>query len=65
MFEAFERLETHLKLKAGGTGLGLYLTKKMATEILHGSVNMKSTEGKGSTFSIYIPKIVQKEGDNK
>ena len=28
LFEAFERLDTHLRVKAGGTGLGLYLTKK-------------------------------------
>ncbi len=64
LFEAFHRLETHLKLKPGGTGLGLYLTKKLATEILSGSVSVKSTEGKGSTFSIRIPKTVQKEGEN-
>ena len=34
VFEAFERLETHLRVKAGGTGLGLYLTRKIAREIL-------------------------------
>jgi PAS domain S-box-containing protein len=65
LFKAFERLETHLQIKAGGTGLGLYLTKKMATELLRGSVGVKSVEGKGSTFSIRIPKILRKEGENK
>lgn len=65
LFEAFERLETNLKLKVGGTGLGLYLTKKLATEILRGSVGVKSIEGKGSTFSIRIPKILRKEGETK
>jgi|GEM_PF-3562491 len=65
LFEAFERLETHLKVKAGGTGLGLYLTKKMATELLHGSVEVKSIEGKGSTFTLRIPKILRIEGETK
>lgn len=65
LFEAFERIDTHLRVKAGGSGLGLYLTKKMATELLHGSVGVESIEGKGSTFSIRIPKMLKKEGEMK
>ncbi|MBF0552009.1 MAG: PAS domain S-box protein, partial [Deltaproteobacteria bacterium] len=57
LFEAFERLDSHLRVKAGGTGLGLYLTKKLATEVLSGSVAVESTEGKGSTFRIRVPKM--------
>ncbi len=38
LFEPFERLETHLRVKAGGTGLGLYLTKKLAIDVLRGDV---------------------------
>ncbi|UCF59426.1 MAG: hypothetical protein JSV15_03170, partial [Candidatus Bathyarchaeota archaeon] len=30
IFQPFERIETQLKAKTGGTGLGLYLTKKIA-----------------------------------
>jgi signal transduction histidine kinase len=56
LFEAFERLETHLKIKAGGTGLGLYLTRKLATDLLHGTTLVESQPGKGSTFGIRIPK---------
>jgi PAS domain S-box-containing protein len=56
LFEPFERLDTHLKIKAGGTGLGLYLTKKLATDILQGSVSVQSTEGQGSTFTLKVPK---------
>lgn len=37
-----------------GTGIGLYITKGIA-ESIGGSVEVKSTEGKGSTFSIFIP----------
>lgn len=56
LFEAFERIETHMRVKAGGTGLGLYLTNKIATELLQGKVGAKSELGKGSTFWIKIPK---------
>jgi PAS domain S-box-containing protein len=59
LFEPFERLETHLQVKAGGTGLGLYLTKKLAIEVLHGDVSVESLEGRGSTFTIRIPKDIR------
>lgn len=56
LFEAFERIETHMRVKAGGTGLGLYLTNKIATELLQGEVGAKSKLGEGSTFWIKIPR---------
>lgn len=55
LFEAFERLDSHLRVKAGGTGLGLYLTKKLVADILHGEVAVQSREGEGSTFSLRVP----------
>lgn len=55
LFEAFERLETHLRVKVGGTGLGLYLTKKIVTDIFHGQITVQSQVGVGSTFTIRIP----------
>lgn len=55
LFEAFERLDSHLRVKAGGTGLGLYLTKKLVTDILHGDVSVQSREGEGSIFSLRVP----------
>ena len=58
LFEAFERLDTHLRVRAGGTGLGLYLTKKITTVLLQGTVTVKSQLGEGSTFIIQIPKQV-------
>jgi signal transduction histidine kinase len=59
LFEAFERLDSHLRVQAGGTGLGLYLTKKITENILSGSVWMKSEKGLGSTFGLTIPKIIK------
>lgn len=58
LFEAFERFESHLKVKAGGTGLGLYLTKKISEELLYGTVFVESTQGEGSTFGLCIPKNI-------
>lgn len=58
LFEAFERIDTHLRVKAGGTGLGLYLTNKIATELLEGEVGADSKSGEGSTFWIKVPKIL-------
>jgi signal transduction histidine kinase len=42
-------------LDTQGTGLGLYLVKRMA-ELHGGSVSVTSTPGKGSRFSVKIPK---------
>lgn len=55
LFEAFERIDSHLRVKAGGTGLGLYLTKKIATELLNGEVGVQSSPGSGSVFWLKIP----------
>jgi signal transduction histidine kinase len=59
LFEAFERLDTHLRVKAGGTGLGLYLTKKIAMGFLGGTIEVESEEGKGSIFILKIPKTIK------
>jgi signal transduction histidine kinase len=58
LFEPFVRLESPLSAQAGGTGLGLYLTKKLVQEVLGGTVAVKSKYGKGSTFT--LPLMVKK-----
>lgn len=54
LFVAFSRLDSHLLINPGGTGLGLYLTNKIAVELLEGSIAVESVEGKGSTFTLSI-----------
>jgi len=55
LFQPFVRLDSELSIKAGGTGLGLYLTKKLATEILGGSIDVESRAGVGSRFTLRLP----------
>jgi len=55
LFKPFTRLETPLRDRTSGTGLGLYLTKKLAKEALKGSVKVSSKYHRGSTFSLKIP----------
>ena len=56
LFQQFERLDYHLKIPVSGTGLGLYLTKKLATEVIGGSVAVESQPGVGSKFYLRFQK---------
>jgi PAS domain S-box-containing protein len=55
LFKPFERIESKLKVKTLGTGLGLYLTRKILTQLLGGAIEVKSTLGEGSTFTVKVP----------
>ncbi len=52
IFNEFEQVNREDKRK--GTGLGLSITKKLVT-IHRGSISVKSTHGKGSTFTVKLP----------
>jgi len=54
IFEKFFRTEDYRTRSTNGTGLGLYIVKKLA-KILDASFIVQSEVGKGSTFSVYIP----------
>ncbi len=55
LFKPFERLDSHLKIKVLGTGLGLYLTHKILTQLLQGSISVQSQPGVGSIFTVTMP----------
>lgn len=55
IFELFQRL--HAKEQYSGTGIGLAITKKII-ESFGGEISIKSKVGKGSTFTIKIPKQI-------
>ena len=54
IFEEFTQLDNPLQTKQKGTGLGLPLTRKLAS-LLGGAVGVRSTPGVGSTFWAEIP----------
>jgi len=56
LFERFYRVDRARSRDMGGTGLGLAIVKHLA--LLHrGEVTVTSELGKGSTFTIHLPKI--------
>jgi PAS domain S-box-containing protein len=61
LFQQFSRLPNKAKSTVPGTGLGLYLTKKLASEVLRAEIGVESTEGKGSTFWLDLPR--EKSGE--
>ncbi len=65
LFEPFERVQTRLQVKAGGTGLGLDLTRKLATEVLKGTVSVESVKEVGSTFRIRVPEVLSIRGGDE
>ena len=54
IFEDFVQLDAPIQKRLRGTGLGLSLSRKLAT-VLGGRVEVESELGKGSTFSVTIP----------
>jgi signal transduction histidine kinase len=54
IFEEFGQVENVQQQHAQGTGLGLPLCRRLAT-LLGGTVEVQSTPGRGSTFSLVLP----------
>jgi len=54
IFEEFRQVDQTSKRKYGGTGLGLAIVQKY-TRAMGGIVNVKSEQGKGSTFTVSLP----------
>jgi signal transduction histidine kinase len=74
LFTKFFRAANARKQRPDGTGVGLYLAKRVITEH-HGVIEFASVEGKGSTFGFTLPlsklrvhdktnKLVDKPADN-
>ena len=57
LFQAFTQAEASTTKHYGGTGLGLALTKKFS-KMLGGDLTVTSELGKGSTFTIHLPRTV-------
>jgi len=55
IFEPFRQEDGSTSREYGGTGLGLSISKKFA-ELLNGVIFVESEKGKGSVFSLILPK---------
>lgn len=56
VFDKFFRSEDYRTRASKGTGMGLYVTMKLA-RLIHAEIDLDSELNKGSTFTIFIPNL--------
>jgi signal transduction histidine kinase len=63
LFQEFSQASSATASKYGGTGLGLAISRRFC-QMMGGDITVESEPGRGSTFSIRLPRIVEglKEG---
>ena len=57
IFQDFTQIDSALQRRVKGTGLGLPLCRKLA-ELLGGTVSVESALGRGSTFTVTLPMML-------
>jgi len=60
LFQKFYRVDSSLTRTVGGTGLGLFISKKII-EMYNGRLWVESQLGKGSTFFINLPRLTTEQ----
>ena len=62
LFQKFYRVDNSATRTIGGTGLGLFICRKIV-ELYKGSIWVESELGKGSTFYINIPRLTSQKAE--
>lgn len=64
VFDKFFRSEDYRTRKSSGTGLGLYVTQKLA-RLINAKITLESQLNKGSTFIIFVPDMAAQQTQNQ